>query len=196
MGVQSMKKFLAAAVAVVLIGVGVVLVSAPSGDTEVSTPQVHYELSNPEGPTVGDAYAAVGFIQKVHDTTVWYFVAHQAEVQRQQAAAALAASLRRSSSSSGGGGGSSGGGGGSCDRPARYDGINALPDSISNRESGGNYGACNESSGACGKYQFLDSTWAGAGGYRSACDAPPAVQDQRAAELWAGGGGCSHWSAC
>jgi hypothetical protein len=51
-------------------------------------------------------------------------------------------------------------------------------------ESGGDYTAAAGSSTASGAYQFLDSTWAGYGGYRRAMDAPPAVQDAKAA-AWA-----------
>lgn len=64
------------------------------------------------------------------------------------------------------------------------------------RESGGDYSAQNPSSSASGAWQFLDSTWAGFGGYSRAVFAPPDVQDARARELWAGGAGCGHWSAC
>lgn len=67
---------------------------------------------------------------------------------------------------------------------------------VMNRESGGNIRAKNPSSSASGKWQFLDSTWQGYGGYARAMDAPEAVQDARARALWAGGRGCSHWSAC
>lgn len=67
---------------------------------------------------------------------------------------------------------------------------------VKQRESGGNYNARNPSSTASGAWQFLDSTWAGFGGYPSAYLAPPDVQDERARQLWAGGAGCSHWSAC
>jgi hypothetical protein len=51
-------------------------------------------------------------------------------------------------------------------------------------ESGGDYTAAASASTASGAYQFLDSTWAGYGGYRRAIDAPPAVQDAKAA-AWA-----------
>lgn len=111
-------------------------------------------------------------------------------------AAAEAARLAAAHHSGGGGRG-----GGRCaDGPVDYGdghGVNdAIPSSIVSRESNGNYGACNESSGACGKYQFTGQTWNGFGGYASACDAPPGVQDEKANEVWADGAGCSHWSAC
>lgn len=86
---------------------------------------------------------------------------------------------------------------GSCDRPVNYgrdDGSYSIPTEIVMRESGGNYGSCNESSGACGAYQALDSTWDGYAGYSSACDAPPDVQDRWAAEARAARG-CAPWNA-
>lgn len=75
------------------------------------------------------------------------------------------------------------GGGGGC-----------VPDYIVQRESGGDYSAENPTSTASGKYQFLDGTWNGYGGYQHASDAPPAVQDARACEVWANGAGASHWA--
>ncbi len=48
-------------------------------------------------------------------------------------------------------------------------------------ESAGNYQAQSAVSTASGAYQFLDSTWNGYGGFPRACNAPPAVQDARAA---------------
>lgn len=62
-------------------------------------------------------------------------------------------------------------------------------------ESGGNWRAQNPSSTASGGYQFLDSTWARHRGYARAVHAPPWVQRERFLQLWAGGGGRSHWAA-
>jgi hypothetical protein len=49
-------------------------------------------------------------------------------------------------------------------------------------------------SGAAGKWQIMPGTWAGYGGYSSAAQAPVAVQDAKAAQLWAGGAGASNWA--
>lgn len=49
-------------------------------------------------------------------------------------------------------------------------------------ESGGNYHAEAKHSTASGAYQFLDSSWNDYGGYRHAADAPPDIQDAKAAE--------------
>ena len=48
-------------------------------------------------------------------------------------------------------------------------------------ESRGDYSARARGSSASGAYQFIDSTWDGYGGYRRAVDAPPAIQDAKAA---------------
>lgn len=67
---------------------------------------------------------------------------------------------------------------------------------VMERESRGDIRAENPVSTAAGKWQFIDGTWDGYGGYSHASDAPEDVQDQKARELWDGGNGCGHWSAC
>jgi len=59
---------------------------------------------------------------------------------------------------------------------------------IARCESGGDYGAENPTSTASGKYQVLDSTWDGYGGYERASDAPPEVQEAWAREAMARAG--------
>ncbi|MGE0139375.1 MAG: peptidoglycan DD-metalloendopeptidase family protein [Ilumatobacteraceae bacterium] len=53
---------------------------------------------------------------------------------------------------------------------------------IRSLESSGDYSAQARGSSASGAYQFLDSTWAGYAGYSRAWQAPPDVQDAKAAE--------------
>jgi hypothetical protein len=79
-------------------------------------------------------------------------------------------------------------------QPVDSGGGGCVPDHIVQRESGGDYKAENPTSTASGKYQFLDGTWDGYGGYQHASDAPPAVQDARACEVWDNGRGASHWA--
>lgn len=50
-------------------------------------------------------------------------------------------------------------------------------------ESGGDYAAQASRSTASGAYQFIDSTWDGYGGFPQAWQAPPEVQDAKAAEM-------------
>lgn len=59
----------------------------------------------------------------------------------------------------------------------------------------GSLGQCGRST-ASGLWQALRSTWANFGGYINAADAPVDVQNAFARQLWAGGAGCAHWSAC
>lgn len=68
-------------------------------------------------------------------------------------------------------------------------------DTIKQRESGGNYAAQNKRSTASGAYQVLNGTWGGYGGYSRAGDAPAAVQDKFAGELYAKHGS-SPWVVC
>lgn len=72
-------------------------------------------------------------------------------------------------------------------------GGNLPPCCVMMRESGGNPTAVNQSSGASGKWQFMSGTWANYGGYPTAASAPEWVQDERAAQIWAGGAGAGHW---
>ena len=77
--------------------------------------------------------------------------------------------------------------------PAYLGGPYSIPTYIVMCESGGNYQALNESSGAGGAYQILPSTWAAYGGQGAPQDAPKAEQDRIAAEIWRDSGP-SAWS--
>lgn len=61
--------------------------------------------------------------------------------------------------------------------------LGAILATIRAMETGGNYRTQVTSSTASGAYAFLDSSWDGYGGYRRARDAPPEVQDAKAAWL-------------
>ena len=74
--------------------------------------------------------------------------------------------------------------------------MGAILATIRSMESGSDYTAEARLSTASGAYQFLDSSWGGYGGYARAKDAPPEVQDAKAAEhagaiLWRNGGDVS-----
>lgn len=49
---------------------------------------------------------------------------------------------------------------------------------------------------ASGAWQFMPGTWNNYAGYPYAAAAPISVQNAKAIEVWDGGRGCSHWSAC
>lgn len=71
-------------------------------------------------------------------------------------------------------------------------GMEAVLATIRTLESNGRYSIGQNGGGASGAYQFIDSTWGGYGGYRSAYQAPAGVQDAKATEdvnLWLGRGG-------
>lgn len=72
--------------------------------------------------------------------------------------------------------------------PPTQQNVIAYPDQILNilatiryLESRGNYTIGPNKGNASGAYQFIESTWNGYGGYQHAHQAPPAVQDERAA---------------
>jgi hypothetical protein len=122
----------------------------------------------------------IDFYEAVHqrDLTAWYSAAVNGS---------MAAARRTPAPAGGGSSASTGPSTGRCggDLPTCR---------IMQCESGGSDTAQNPSSTASGKWQILDSTWGGYGGYRRARDAPESVQDARARQLWAGGAGRSQWA--
>ena len=64
----------------------------------------------------------------------------------------------------------------------------AIPESIVQCESGGNFQAVNPSSGAGGAYQILPSTWDLYGGEGLPQNASPQVQSEIAAQIWTDSG--------
>lgn len=111
-------------------------------------------------------------------------VAYAQALEAAQAAEA-SRTTRRSGSGSGGGGATSTGG--TC--------AGSIPGHVIYRESKCDPRAVNSRSGAAGKYQVLQSTWAGYAGYATADQAPEEVQDAWAAEAYAAAG-CRPWGGC
>lgn len=70
-----------------------------------------------------------------------------------------------------------------CTGPAQRDAVLAT---VRTLESGGDYTSRAARSSASGAYQFIDTTWAGYGGYPQAWQAPPPVQDAKAVEQLSG----------
>ena len=64
--------------------------------------------------------------------------------------------------------------------------VDAVLATIRTLESGGDYAARASGSSASGAYQFIDTTWAGYGGYPQAWQAAPAVQDAKALDYLTG----------
>jgi hypothetical protein len=77
---------------------------------------------------------------------------------------------------------------------ASYSGSGGFQSCVIQRESGGNAGAVNASSGAGGLYGFLPSTWASLGHSGLPENASVAEQNQAFAQEYAQSGG-SAWSA-
>jgi septal ring factor EnvC (AmiA/AmiB activator) len=71
---------------------------------------------------------------------------------------------------------------------ASWTGDYAIPSTIVQCESGGNWNAVNASSGAGGAYQILPSTWSLYGGSGLPQNASPAEQSRIAAQIWADSG--------
>jgi len=121
----------------------------------------------------------------------WY-AGVQAKIEADEAAAkaaaaaeAKAAAAPKSSSSDSG---SAQYGSGAC-------GGHLPPCSVMRCESGGNIRAVNPSGiRPAGKWQIITSTWGGYKGYATADQAPEHIQDERAAQIYAGGSGRSQWS--
>lgn len=89
------------------------------------------------------------------------------------------------------------------DRHGWYGGRFAIPDYIilTCENRAGDYtlkigGYHPERRTASGTYMITKGTWNWFAGYREAYLAPPYLQDQKAALLWAGGAGKTHWSSC
>lgn len=191
-------------VLVATVGITVTRDSSPEGAEIASTPTVETTAAPQTAPTVPqedvDAFLAT-WSDAENAAAYEAFQAEQARLDAEAAAAAEAEAQRQAQ--------------------AEYDatiaqggsyvyteGPNAggtcvIPSYICQRESGGNYGAVNSSSGAGGMYQFMPSTWNAIAGQIAPewigvapQNAPPEVQDQFAAHLWNGGAGCGHWSAC
>ena len=152
----------------------------------------------PKAAVVGHESGCKPFPAPCGETMDWSAGVGYSVVLEQQQLEAFLASIAPKASSGGGGGGRYPRGcvGGESACIPTTPGTCVLPSYICARESSAinkwNYGG----SGASGKYQAMPSTWGGYAGFQYAADAPEAIQDLWASELWNNGAGCSHWSAC
>lgn len=156
-----------------LFAIPVLLLTLPVWSAWVSTPQVRRDPSPVyAGPTTRVDWERIGRDVQLAN---WYSWA-AAQPPKKSATIPATARLQRVVYGTGACGG---------DLP---------PCSVLECESHGNLVAQNPRSTASGKWQILDSTWAGYGGYARAMDAPESVQDDRAREIYAGGAGRRAWS--
>lgn len=137
---------------------------------DVLSPEAYGVIEGAWGANALEDYGLVVFVHAMQvDAALDYMTALEAA---RQAEARRRIPVRSSSSTSSGGACGSGGGNYQANPNGQY----------VHRESGGNYCARNPS-GACGAYQIMPGTWQNFEGYASACDAPPAVQDRKAATM-------------
>lgn len=196
------RAVLAAAIAALALSLGILAITSPDPNEEASleaaasSEAVVTPIADRASPDAGEGWHDAQAIHVAHA----YATAEAQRIAEEEAAAAAAAAERRQSSSRRQSGGSGGGGSRGGNEPGTVNGRpcggNLPPCWVLQRESGGNPDAENPTSSASGQWQFIDGTWNGYGGCAHASDCPPEVQDEKAAELWDDGNGCSHWDAC
>jgi len=166
-----------------------VLVLTPKAEA-VTT--VHTDVDTPNAATVVTAVARVAAEDLWRDTLLWSNTVYWNQTaKRAETRAALVARANKAGEATA----QPKRGAPAVSAPISGDCGGNLPSCcILRRESGGNIRAQNPVSSASGKWQFLDSTWAGYGGYQHAKDAPAGVQDERARIVYAGGAGAGHWA--
>lgn len=153
------------------------LTGAASSEPSATTPPAAAVLAAPAPPV--DWSGLTRAIEAKAAAELWYSTVVWQQVEAANARAARAPRPQRHASAARYGSGACGGSLPSC--------------AVLECESGGNLTAQNPRSTASGKWQILDSTWNGYGGYSSAADAPESVQDERAEQIYAGGAGRSQW---
>jgi transglycosylase-like protein len=140
------------------------------------TPRPAFELSE-LGPAL--TWIRAADVQRVENAAVLIAAAHSADVARVQRPR-----LRIGTATTITGAGSVNG----------YPCGGTLPSCCTlEHESHGTPDAQNPTSSSSGLWQFTDDTWAGYGGYQHARQAPAAVQNERAVQVFAGGRGWAAW---